>query len=293
MSGAFEVRRAGLGDVERMVEWADREGWNPDAEAAGPFFAVDPTGFFLGMLDGEMVGCASAVLYDDAFAFFGHYIVAKEHRGKGFGMALTQARLDYVGDRAVGLEGVLPMVERYKRLGFQLQFRTLRYSVNSAVVADAVVPPPTGVVLEPAASLPFPDLVAYDARYFPASRPAFLHQWISQKGAIAFTAQSNAGLVGFGVVRRHKVGWKVGPFYADTLAVAEVLLTTMAGRIPGVAQGLGGPLSIDVPTRNRAAVALAERFGMKVVFETDRMVRGTAPPRPLAPVFGLTTLELG
>jgi len=44
---------------------------------------------------------------------------------------------------------------------------------------------------------------------------------------------------------------------------------------------------------NSEAVALAERHGMKVVFETARMYRGDRPALPLERVFGITTFELG
>jgi hypothetical protein len=47
------------------------------------------------------------------------------------------------------------------------------------------------------------------------------------------------------------------------------------------------------PQVNQAAVDLAERHQMKVVFETARMYRGQEPTLPLDRLFGVTTFELG
>jgi hypothetical protein len=55
----------------------------------------------------------------------------------------------------------------------------------------------------------------------------------------------------------------------------------------------GTEFFVDVPEPNTAAIALAERQGMSVVFETARMYTGPAPKLPLARLFGVTTFELG
>jgi hypothetical protein len=44
---------------------------------------------------------------------------------------------------------------------------------------------------------------------------------------------------------------------------------------------------------NPAAVALAERHRMTIVFETARMYIGRAPDVPMHRLFGVTTFELG
>lgn len=50
---------------------------------------------------------------------------------------------------------------------------------------------------------------------------------------------------------------------------------------------------MDVPEVNRAAIMLAERHGMKKVFETARMYTKQAPALPLEKIFGVTSFELG
>jgi len=55
----------------------------------------------------------------------------------------------------------------------------------------------------------------------------------------------------------------------------------------------GDTIYLDVPAPNAAAIRLAERHGMKPVFETARMYTGAAPDLPLSRLFGVTSFELG
>jgi hypothetical protein len=50
---------------------------------------------------------------------------------------------------------------------------------------------------------------------------------------------------------------------------------------------------LDVPENNPAVLALAEKYGMKRVFETARMYSKEAPNLPIRKIFGITTFELG
>jgi hypothetical protein len=39
-------------ELDLAVEWAALEGWNPGLHDADAFYAADPDGFFVGLLDG-------------------------------------------------------------------------------------------------------------------------------------------------------------------------------------------------------------------------------------------------
>ena len=54
-----------------------------------------------------------------------------------------------------------------------------------------------------------------------------------------------------------------------------------------------GPLYLDVPEPNPAAMALARAAGMEPVFETARMYTRPPPPVRAERVFGVTSFELG
>jgi ribosomal protein S18 acetylase RimI-like enzyme len=106
-------------DLALALEWAAAEGWNPGLHDARSFYAADPQGFLLGELDGAPAGSVSAVRYGADFGFLGLYIVRPEFRGRGFGVKLWRAALDHLGDRIVGLDGVVAQQELP-----QIRFRT-------------------------------------------------------------------------------------------------------------------------------------------------------------------------
>jgi hypothetical protein len=70
-------------DLSLALDWAAAEGWNPGLSDAACFLAADPDGFLLAELDGEPIGCVSAVRYGEGFGFLGFYIVRPAHRGRG------------------------------------------------------------------------------------------------------------------------------------------------------------------------------------------------------------------
>jgi ribosomal protein S18 acetylase RimI-like enzyme len=280
--GIYAIRRMAPGEVELALEWAAVEGWNPGLHDAQCFFAADPRGFFIGELNGAPVACLSAVAYGDALGFIGLYIVAPAFRGRGFGMRLWQAGMGYLGERNIGLDGVLAQQANYRRSGFRLAYRNIRFQGigRERAVASA------GIVA--ASEVPFHRIVDYDCLLFSAARPGFLRLWLDQPGGIALVAPDAAGRVrGYGVLRACQSGHKIGPLFADDEHIADDLFTSLIAAVPGET------VFLDVPEANPAAVALARRHGMSSVFETARMYTKTPPDVPLARVFGVTSFELG
>ena len=136
--------------------------------------------------------------------------------------------------------------------------------------------------------MPWQDVAAYDAPLFPADRESFLRRWIGRPGATALGVVRDGALRGYGVMRPCRIGHKVGPLVADDPDVAEALFSTLRAALR-----TDEPVFLDVPEVNPAAVSMAERDGMDVVFETARMYRGAEPDVPMHRRFGVTTFELG
>jgi ribosomal protein S18 acetylase RimI-like enzyme len=88
MTDALQIRPMTRAEMDRALDWAAEEGWNPGLDDAGCFRQADEGGFIAGFIDGQMVASISVVAYDHAFAFLGFYIVAPAFRGRGFGFAL-------------------------------------------------------------------------------------------------------------------------------------------------------------------------------------------------------------
>jgi GNAT superfamily N-acetyltransferase len=276
-------------ELDLALDWAAAEGWNPGLRDADAFWAADPEGFLLAELgDAEPVGCISVVRYGPAFGFLGFYIVRPEWRGQGHGLALWRAGMARLGDRCVGLDGVVAQQDNYRRSGFALAHRNIRFGVEQVAAAAAVSPAlPRGMAVVPAATLPFAAIAAFDATCFAAPREAFLRAWLATPGHVALAALRDGRVAGYGVVRPCRLGAKIGPLFAEEADAATGLFASLAEAAPA------GPLFLDVPEPNAAAVALARAAGMAPVFETARMYTRPPPPVRAERVFGVTSFELG
>lgn len=157
-------------------------------------------------------------------------------------------------------------------------------AAHLAWTSDAATAPGEIVALS---DVPFDEVLAYDRDCFPAPRPTFLRGWISQPESLALGYRRQGRLSGMGVARRCGEGFKIGPLFADDLQVAE----TLFGRLARVAAG--GPIFLDTPENNPAAMELARRQGMREVFGCARMYLGPAPALAHHRIFGVTTFELG
>jgi hypothetical protein len=273
------VRNMTEADLALALEWAAAEGWNPGLHDAQCFYAADPEGFFVGERDGAPIGCVSAVRYGSGFGFLGLYIVKGEHRGQGFGLELWRAALNHLGDRVIGLDGVIAQQENYRKSAFRLAFRNIRQKGRGGGAA------PPG--LTDLAAIPIDEILRYDETAFPARRAEFLKSWIGQPHAVALGVVDGGTLKGYGVLRACREGFKIGPLFADHEETAERLSSGL------LARASGAPVFLDTPEANPAAVALAARYAMTPVFETARMVRNGSPEMRLDRWFGVTTFELG
>lgn len=280
----YVVRRLAPNEISLAVEGAALEGWNPGRHDAECFAAADPNGFFVGELDGEPIATASAVIYDDHFAFFGLYRVQPEYRHQGYGIQLTRARLAYVGGRSVGLDGVVTMQDKYAQIGFRWAHRNIRFT---RTIKQAPTLPSGPARLVPAIEVDMEALNTFDRLHFGAPRQAFVDRWIRSRGAIAFAAMDHGQLRGWIAARACRVGYKIGPLFAERPDIAEYLLLATLARLEEQ------EVALDVPETNRAAVSLARKMGMTAGFETARMYLGPPPDLPMDQIFGITTMELG
>lgn len=281
-NSSYTIRTMTRPELDLAVEWAAAEGWNPGLHDADSFYAADPTGFLIGLLNDEPIAVISVVKYGGGFGFLGFYIVKPQYRGQGYGLKIWNAGMQSLQGRCVGLDGVVAQQENYKRSGFQLAYSNQRYE---GAGGGEPVNDPQIVSL---ASLPFDTIAAYDAPFYPDERTTFLRHWLTQPQSTALGWIQDGRLAGYGVVRPCRSGYRIGPLFADAPDIAQKLFGALKTRIPQ-----GAPLFLDVPQANAAAVDLAEKHGMAMMFETARMYTGQTPNLPLERLYGVTTLELG
>jgi GNAT superfamily N-acetyltransferase len=278
----FEIREMSRADLEAALGWARDEGWNPGLDDVGPFHAQDPSGFLMGFAGTVRIGCISVVKYGADFAFLGLYIVHPAHRGKGYGKRIWDAGMASAAGRAIGLDGVPAQQDNYRKSGFEFAHRSARWggTLRGLVTTRSYV--------RPVMPDDFAAIAAFDSRHVAAPRENFLREWLAPSPTRQTEGYFEGGVLrGYGTVRRCVSGWKIGPLFAETAAIAETLLATL------VTPAGEDPVFIDVPEPNGAAREMVGRLGFTPAFETARMYFGTAPVLPLDAVFGITTLELG
>jgi len=136
--------------------------------------------------------------------------------------------------------------------------------------------------------VPWEEVYDYDREFFPDDRCAFLKAWIGEPGHRSLGYRREGKLEGYGVLRKCRSGYKVGPLFAESTEIAEHLFAGLKAHVPK-----GEPIYLDIPEGNRAAEALVKRHQMTPMFETARMYTGGRPDLPVGRIFGVTTLELG
>jgi len=283
MNKKYKIRTMHKNEIADIaIAWAKDEGWNPGLYDAECFYAADPKGFFVGELDKKPISCISAVRYDKKFGFLGFYIVKPHYRGNGYGITIFNKALQYMGKRNIGGDGVLRRIGDYKKLGFKPAYKNRRYRGYGTGSKTPI----NG--LQKTTEVDFAALCAYDAAIFPAKRHLFLKYWLKQPGTKSYVYTLNGIILGFGVIRPCFEGYKIGPLFADDSAVATKIFGVLVGSVQK-----NEKIFFDVPEINPSAITLAQKYNMRVVFETMRIYSCRQPQTKSAKIFGLTSFELG
>ncbi|MFA6075301.1 MAG: GNAT family N-acetyltransferase [Negativicutes bacterium] len=278
----FVIKNMTRADLDIAVAWAAAEGWNPGLYDAEAFFATDPSGFFMAWDGDRPIGAVSAVRYaPEKFGFIGFFIVVQEQRGGAVGPALGRTALSYLQDYNVGQDGVLAKVKNYEAAGFKLAYSNFRY--GGLVISGTGVENPA---VQAIGKNDFAAICAYDRECFPAERKIFLENWFAQPESRAFVYK-DGGVRGYGTIRKCRIGYKIGPLFADNAAIAEQLFLALTNDLSGE------QLFLDVPAVNSAAKKLAEKYQLQPVFATARMYNKGEPALSIDKIFGVTTFELG
>jgi ribosomal protein S18 acetylase RimI-like enzyme len=277
----LKIRKMRRDEAEFVTQMEAAEGWIPGIHDGEIFYETDPDGFFIAEVEGEPIGCVSAVEYDDSYGFLGLYVVKPEFRNKSVGVKLTEKCLERMGNRNIGLDAVVENEKKYHDfMNFKSFYRNLRFEGRGGGEF------PDGLVK--ISDVPFESLLEYDREMFPAPRPVFLEKWIKQPDSYAFAAFEAGKLKGYGVIRKCLIGYKIGPLFADDQITAEKIFQALKASIPDEAVFV-----IDVPEPNEKALEITRKYGMDVVFTTIRMYSREEPNINLGKVYGSTTLELG
>lgn len=206
-----------------------------------------PDGWIIARLEGAPAGVGGAIAYGN-FARIGLVAVHPDVQRQGIGRAIMEYLLEWAavrGASTVLLDATPAGVPLYTRLGFVTDDFARAYSASPG----ASLAGPQAQAVRPLEPADLPDVVAFDAERFGASRPAILAHYVEEFAGHAFVAHDRGGrLVGYLIAQAQRLG----PWLEFTQEVAEALLAHALPLCRGNTQVL-------VPECNRAATALLER----------------------------------
>ena len=274
----FFVRRSSREEIKSFIfELRAKEGWKTGKYDHVFLYDVDPTGYFIGELNGKPISCVAVTKYGSKFAVLSFYMVDKEYRGKGFGLKTFQAGMASLDDKyTCGILATTQTVPLYEKSGFK---QTTNYNfqkicnITGSAVAQILTSLPEGVTITLISDVSFDKVAMYESSVFGASSHASLHGILSTPEHYGFVALNEMNdIVGMVLMRRaNNESWLVGPLYASNLDIAKCLLKTVLEKCdPNDVVTLQGCL----PQFNETAVSL------KATTFLDLVVMFTKLPPP-------------
>jgi hypothetical protein len=105
--------------------------------------------------------------------------------------------------------------------------------------------------------------------------------------AIALGFVEAGQMKAYGVLRKCRVGFKIGPLFANEPDIAEALYGALCNH------AIGAPVALDILEPNQPAMNFAARLGMERGFTCERMYLKGDPGLPLDKIYGITSFEAG
>lgn len=246
---------------------------------------LDPEGFFVAEVNGEVVSTITAINYDDNYAFIGFFRTDKPHRGKGIGGKLWRTGLAHCGERMVGLYASLGLVDYYKRDGFVQFCKVICYKVENLdrfkipvdSVDKSIIEVEVGNVR---------DVIEFDRKYAPAPREKFMEAWILQPGSVTLACVCSGVVLGYGVIRRtfkSRIS-RIGPLYAANESLAEKLVVALLRRAQDASHVLYEAFNANPSTGRFAKFLKAEWLE-----DGEAMYRNGTPKFDVNGVFAVTS----
>ncbi|MBU1099680.1 MAG: GNAT family N-acetyltransferase [Bacteroidetes bacterium] len=127
----YLIKNMTVDDLDFAAKCTAGEGWITETmEDFENFLAFDPSGCFIAEHNNKQAGICIATSYGEN-GFIGELIVSPGHRGNGIGTALICEAIDYLkenGALSIYLDGDLPAVPMYEKLGFKKICKSLRFT---------------------------------------------------------------------------------------------------------------------------------------------------------------------
>jgi GNAT superfamily N-acetyltransferase len=270
----MSFRRFEDADIPFGMALKSQAGWNQLEADWRRFLALEPTGCFVGSLDGEPAGTVTTCRFGARVGWVGMLLVEQSHRRRGLGTALLHQAIAHLRQQQVetirldASELGRPLYEQH---GFVTCYRVFRYQGSLPVPAGA----PRLIATDPQA------ILALDRDVTAVPREDLLTRLMQTPENVAQVD------TGFAVVRPGANAWQLGPFIARDEAAARTLFAWAGHRLQGAR------VFMDVPEPNALSQALAVEMGLQPARTFWRMDLGPPVAEQLAAYFSGSGPEKG
>ena len=278
---------------------AAREGWRPGALDHISFFAVDGTRFFAGDLNRKTISSMYFLKYSKDYVYSGGWIVDKKHRGKGYGIKTLNAAYASIKE-SYNLAGdatfeIMPFHAAHSGTIPQWCMQCFDISAHEAAKTSAKMNNLKGTTIVPPSKDLFPLLLEYDTHVHVFPRPLFLETWVFAPNCHCSVAvdDDSGGVAGYGVVRTtlgEGRGWRIGPLFADSSAIARNLYRDLCVKV--AREDPVGEITLDV-SHGRGfspdSLGLVSELQGRPTFQMMRIYKYGVPPNmPLHKIYVMT-----
>lgn len=238
---------------------------------------------FAAIAAGEMVGTAMWWEFGSGHASLGSIIVAPERQGAGIGRLLMQGLVQATQGRPLRLIATEEGRPLYAKFGFVPVGTVLQQQGPAPAIAAPALRP--AEKLRPATAVDLPVLAELDEGATGLPRGPALAALLGCGEAVILERDGAAS--GFAMLRRHGLGWLIGPVAAVDDEASRCLIGHW------LSARTGEFVRIDVPASSGLGPWLAEQ-GLPEVATGLVMARG-APPAAAGParLFALVNQALG
>ena len=283
-----DIRPMTRDELDVVLDWADEEGWNPGLADADVFWRIDRSGLWAVDVDGVLVGSGATIAHGSNHVVIGLVHVRPEHRRQGIATRTFPWLVDGALSRmAEGTTVALDVPDHLHDLAERFGFRPVRRIARMVGRAAESRRGAHAGEVRALASVPVDAVVDYDATHVGAQRRDLLETWLHPQGGFSLGVYEGRALRGMAVMRPARRGYRIGPLFADDPDIAEELMGSLSRLV------LGHTVTLDVPTDNPHALALAARHGLTETSSVVHLELGDVAPAPEGSVYAVTSVEIG
>jgi len=275
-------------DIPAGLRLKELAGWNQTAADWNRFLDASPEGCFVAEVEGKVRGTATAISFENKFAWIGMVLVDPEYRSRGIGTKLLEKTIEHLDQRkmpTMKLDATPQGKPLYEKLGFVTEYGIERWVLKKPPQADMQIVDSKRELLSP---VQLESIVGKDREVFGADRSPLLRSLYEEMPHYAMSVWSSGTLQGYTLGRKGSFADHLGPWMAEDSASARPLLHGF------LARSSRETVIVDCLTANAVAVELLRTSGFSYARTLTRMVRGPNdyPGKPdtlcaiLGPEFG-------